>query len=232
MADLGNLEKRHRERLPRADGAEGRDSPVTGIHALSGGGGVGSGADGGARSVCGASGTGAIGAAGSLISGPGVASRLQPSAAMTTSAHARHRIMGQGYRKPSTAAVASSRVRATMAAIPLPIHWPGVAAALLFAAALPACRPRTSCSAELTDVAGVFRGTVSGKRARSDLEGEALSAACTQLCAASGPSPAPDSQDGGTAYVLPAQGCVSSCAADAQAGKISMRASCTDGSSP
>jgi hypothetical protein len=120
-----------------------------------------------------------------------------------------------------------------MAALPVSIRWPSLTATLLCAAtALPACRPRRSCSAELTDVAGVFRATVSGKRPRGDLEDEALRAACTQLCETNGLSPAPDSQDGGGALKLPAQGCVTSCAADAQAGKITLRASCNEGSSP
>jgi hypothetical protein len=85
------------------------------------------------------------------------------------------------------------------------------------ALSLTACQRQLSCTVEVTEAKGVFRGTIAGKRSQVDLEREALRAACGQRCGAQGtPS---------------AVGCVSQCAVDAEAGKLSKHTTCTEASS-
>jgi hypothetical protein len=87
----------------------------------------------------------------------------------------------------------------------------------LTALGLAACGRKTTCTSEVTQGSGIYRGTVSGARAEADLRRESLRAACGQMCAASGGK---------------AEACVSRCAVDAEAGKIGARTNCTrEGSS-
>jgi len=92
----------------------------------------------------------------------------------------------------------------------------GTALVALTAGALSlcACHRETSCTVEVTQAAGVFRGTITGARPAVDLEREALRAACGQVCGAQGPTQS--------------SGCVSRCAIDAESGKITKRSTCTE----
>jgi hypothetical protein len=100
-----------------------------------------------------------------------------------------------------------------MACIPLPASLAALAGALL----LTGCQRQVSCTVEVTEAKGVFRGTIAGTRSQVDIEREALRAACGQRCGAQGtPSPV---------------GCVVQCATDADSGKLSKRTTCTEGSS-
>ena len=89
-------------------------------------------------------------------------------------------------------------------------------ALLLSVVALPGCNRERSCTAELTAPQGSFRGIIGGTRSQTVLAEEALRMACGKLCSARAPSTEP--------------GCVSQCAADAEAGKIGLRAACTEAS--
>jgi hypothetical protein len=85
-------------------------------------------------------------------------------------------------------------------------------AALAAAAlALTACHRDLSCTTEVTEGKGTFKGTVSGARSEVDLRRESVRVACGQLCAMGGKN----------------EGCVSRCAVDAEAGKIGARTTCT-----
>src|SRR4051812_39537462 len=90
-----------------------------------------------------------------------------------------------------------------------------VALVALVALPLAGCRRDTTCTAEVTEGAGTFKGASIGARPEADLKRDALHAACGKLCAARDP--------GG------AEGCVSRCAVDAEAGKIGLRAACAKG---
>lgn len=82
--------------------------------------------------------------------------------------------------------------------------------------ALAACNRDTTCTTEVTQGSGTFRGTAKGTRAEAELRREATRIACGQLCGATGGK----------------EGCVGRCAVDAEAGKIGARVVCTkEGSS-
>jgi hypothetical protein len=84
------------------------------------------------------------------------------------------------------------------------------------ALALTACNRETTCTSEVTQGSGTFRGSAAGTRSEADLRRESMRVACGQLCAASGGK----------------EGCVGRCAVDAEAGKIGARTNCTkEGSS-
>jgi hypothetical protein len=122
-----------------------------------------------------------------------------------------------------------------MARLPPLLPWRVGGAALVAATAgaltLSGCQREISCTAEVTEAKGVFRGTVKGVRSRVDLEREALRAACGQLCGAQELADAV-ARDGGAVHALGPSGCVSRCSVDAEAGKIGKRSTCTEGSSP
>ena len=80
---------------------------------------------------------------------------------------------------------------------------------LLLALALPACSHDPTCTAEVTEGAGTFKGTATGSRPAAALTREALHAACAKLCASR--------KD---------EACPSRCAVDAEAGKIGLRNTC------
>lgn len=93
---------------------------------------------------------------------------------------------------------------------------PILAAALtLFGLGLPACNHDLTCTSEVTQGAGTFRGSASGSQPEIAIRREAMRSACTRLCAA------------GNAQ----ESCVSRCAVDAEAGKIGARTTCTKGGS-
>lgn len=81
---------------------------------------------------------------------------------------------------------------------------------------LAACNRDTTCTTEVTQGSGTFRGTAKGSRAEADLRRESMRIACGQLCGASGGK----------------EGCVGRCAVDAEAGKVGARVVCAkEGSS-
>jgi hypothetical protein len=157
-------------------------------------------------------------AGGSGTSGPGAASRLQPlppSAANAANAHQRQRFMTRGYQRPSTGAARSSKVRPIMARPPTRSVRAALSlgAAIGLAIALAGCAREISCTAEVTEGAGTFKGTATGARPEPDLQREALRAACNNLCASRADK----------------EGCVSRCSVDAEVGKIGSRSTCTKG---
>lgn len=90
------------------------------------------------------------------------------------------------------------------------------AALALAALGLPACNREITCTSEVTQGSGTFRGVAAGSRAETDLRRESVRIACGQLCAAGGPAKA--------------EGCVGRCSVDAEAGKIGVRTTCKEGS--
>jgi hypothetical protein len=86
---------------------------------------------------------------------------------------------------------------------------------VLAALALPACNRDTTCTSEVTQGSGTYRGSARGTRSEADLRRESMRLACGQLCAASGGK----------------DSCVSRCGVDAEAGKIGARTTCTKESS-
>ncbi|MFT3773739.1 MAG: hypothetical protein QM820_50850 [Minicystis sp.] len=87
------------------------------------------------------------------------------------------------------------------------------AALALIALGLAACNRDLTCTSEVTQGNGTFRGVATGTRSEADLKRESVRVACGQLCAA-----------GGSAK---ADGCVGRCAVDAEAGKIGVRTICS-----
>jgi len=87
-------------------------------------------------------------------------------------------------------------------------------AALAAAAlALAGCNRDLTCTTEVTQGAGTFRGSATGTRSEIDLRRESTRIACGQLCAAGRPARG--------------EGCVGRCAVDAEAGKIGVRTTCS-----
>jgi hypothetical protein len=97
-----------------------------------------------------------------------------------------------------------------MARLPYPARCLG--AALFLALALPACEHDTTCTAEVTEGAGTFKGSAVGVRPDADLKREALHVACGKMCASRDPNKT--------------EGCVSRCSVDAEAGKIGLHNTC------
>ncbi len=141
-------------------------------------------------------------------------------------ATANHRLgvmCGERTANPRQAPSRRARVRAAHGSPP-PSSPPGsplgtalVAVGARARLAVSACQRETSCTVEVTEAKGVFRGTIAGARSQVDLEREALRAACGQVCGAQG--------------ATQASGCVSRCALDVEAGKITKRSTCTEASS-
>lgn len=154
---------------------------------------------------------------GSLARGAGGASCPQPSRASETTAATGLRTMPGAYRKPGEPSrqrgADSSKVHAAMAHTPSTL----TAALALLALGLSACNRAISCSSEVTQGSGTYRGAASGTRSEQDLRHESVRIACGQLCAAGGPAKA--------------EGCVGRCTVDAEAGKIGARTTCQEGSS-
>lgn len=150
--------------------------------------------------------------------GAGGASGPQAGSTSAINAAIRLRIIPGAYLKPGQpprqGAARSSKVPGPMARLRFTLS----AALALLALALPACNRETTCSSEVTQGSGTYRGSTSGTRFEADLRRESLRIACGQLCAAGGPANT--------------SGCVGRCAVDAEAGKIGARTSCHKGGSP
>jgi hypothetical protein len=97
-----------------------------------------------------------------------------------------------------------------------PLLLASTAALACLSLALSACNRDVTCTSEVTQGSGLFRGSATGTRSEADLKREAVRVACGQLCAG-----------GGTAG---GEGCVGRCAVDAEASKIGVRTTCTKGS--
>lgn len=80
-----------------------------------------------------------------------------------------------------------------------------------------ACNGDLTCTTEVTQGSGTFRGTATGARSEADIRREALRIACGELCASGG--------------AAKEDGCVSRCAVDAASAKIGARTTCKQGGS-
>lgn len=93
-----------------------------------------------------------------------------------------------------------------------PARAPSLAlATIALALGLSACSREITCTTQVTEGRGTFRGTALGARPEADLRREALHVACGALC---------------TAGAGKSDACVSRCAVDAQSGKIGARTTC------